>query len=304
MGLFGKDRAGSFKPTDGTGRHFTWTIKNFSSYEPGTTLDSDNVTCFSKAKFHLHMSLGSSGDIGLYIHYKKPQIPKYSYYFENAKQEVMRQHTAHTIPAESERCGHWNVCGHDDMKNFLGEEDILHVHLTFDDDSIVVKRIVEKNTLSVMWTIPNLSQQNLNPYSSQGFFIDSTLLVSRLDIKRNSTNAMAKFDPADVHSYIIFLFCRKGKVPPHSIDLIDASGNSYYRAEPNTDGNALTIMVDSKIVQKNIAKSDTLFVKMEFFSGGNPLESFGLGGALPQGDGEGRTVEIGEKRETYNVMDD
>lgn len=308
MGLFGKDRAGTFKATDGTGRHFTWTIKKFSDYVPGMTLDSDNVTCFSKTKFHLHMSLGSNGDVGLYIHYKKPPIPKYSYFFENSKKEVLRQHTAHTIPTESERCGHWNVCSHSDMKSFLGEEDTLFVHFTFDDDNIVVKRIAEKNMLSVMWTVPNLNEQNLNPFSSQGFFIDSTLLVARLDIKRNNGDAMAKFDPADVNTYILFLFCRKGKVPPHSVDLIDASGNSYYRAERNEDGTALTVMVDSKLVQKNIAKSGILFVKFEFFSGGNPLESLGMGGAGPSQGGaagdEGRTVEVGEKKELYNVMDD
>ena len=94
-------------------------------------------------------------------------------------------------------------------------------------------------------------------------------------------------------------------MPPHSVDLIDSSGNSYYRAERNQDGTALTVMVDSKLVQKNIAKSGILFVKFEFFSGGNPLESLGMGGGLPPPSaGEGRTVEVGDKKELYNVMDD
>ncbi|KPA77196.1 hypothetical protein ABB37_07111 [Leptomonas pyrrhocoris] len=305
MGLFGKDRAGTFKATDGSGRRFTWTVKKFSDYEPGMTLDSDNVTCFSKTKFHLHMSLGSSGDVGVYIHYKKPPIPKYSYYFENSKKQVLRQHTAHTIPTDSERCGHWNVCNHNDMKDFLGEEDTLYVHFAFDDDNIVVKRMPEKNTLSVMWTIPNLNEQNVNPFSSQGFFIDSTLLVARIDVKRSNADTMAKCDPADINTYIIFLFCRKGKVPPHSVDLIDASGNSYFRAERNEDGTAQTVMVDSQLVQTNTAKSGILFVKFEFFSGGNPLESLGMGGGAPApSGGEDRTVELGSKKEAYNVMDD
>lgn len=308
MGLFGKERTGTFKAVDGSGRRFAWTIKDFTTYAPGTTLDSDNVNCFTKVKFHMHMSLGANGDVGLYIHYKKPPIPKYSYYFENSKKEVMRQHTAHTIPEGSERCGHWNVCSYNDMKEFLGSDDTLVVQFVFDDDSLVVKRVAEKNTISVMWTIPNLETQNLSPYSSRGFFIDNTLLVARLDVKRNSADAMARYTYDDVHTLIVFLFCRKGKIPPHSVELVDASGTPYHCVERNEEGTALTVMVDRKLLDANIANDGILFVKITFFAGGNPLETLnalsGAGGEQAGSADGGRTVEVGEKKELYNVMDD
>ncbi|KAK7195979.1 hypothetical protein NESM_000531200 [Novymonas esmeraldas] len=313
MGLFGKDRTGTFKATDGTGRHFTWTIRQFASHDAGTTLDSENVSCFTKVKFHLHMSLGTNGDIGLYVHYKKPPIPKYSYYFENTKGEIMRQHTAHTIPDDSERCGHWNVCSREDMRGFLGEEDTLFVRFVFDDDTLVVKRVADKNMTSVMWTIPNVETQNLNPYSSRGFFIDNVLLVARLDSKRETSTVMATAKHDDISSYILFLFCRKGKIPPHSIEFVDASGVSYHRVEKNEDGSVLTVLVDRQVVQQHTANEGILFVKINFYTGGNPLEALNALSGLAGGDGAekgssasggGRTVELGEKKELYNVMDD
>lgn len=312
MGLFGKDRVGTFKATDGSGRHFAWTIPKFSSYTAGKTLDAENVSCFTKTKFHLHMSLGNSGNIGVYIHYKKPPIPKYSYYFENTKGEVMRQHTAHTIPAESERCGHWNVCNLADMPDFLGAEDTLVIRLSFDDDTIVVKRVPEQNTISVLWTVPALLSQYLSPFSSAGFFIDSTLLVMRLDNKRHNPDAIAKYDPADIHTLILFLFSRKGKIPPHSIELVDASGKSYYKAEQREDGAALTAMVEKSVVDQHVAKDGVFFVQINFHTGGNPLEALNTLSAMNNSTtaaaGEAgeqpQTVAIGEKREVYNVMDD
>ncbi|KAG5509375.1 hypothetical protein JKF63_06685 [Porcisia hertigi] len=318
MGLFGKERVGLFKAADNSGRRFTWTIQSFSSHRAGATLDSENVTSFAKVKFHFHMSFGKSGDIGLYIHYKKPPIPKYSYYFQNSKQEVMRQHTAHTIPEDSERCGHWNVCSHRDMKEFLGEDDTLFVQLVFDDDSIVLNRISESGS-SALWAIPNLGTQNLNPYSSSGFYVDGTLLVARLDVKRSGGDTVTTYNYGDVHTFIIFLFCRKGIIPPHSVELVDASGNPYYRVEESDDGSALTVMVDRAVIHENVARDGgTLFVKLLFRTSGNPLEALNALGHLSSssgggGGGEreqvtslngGRRGEGSDRKLLYNVMDD
>lgn len=316
MGLFGKARAGSLKASDGSGHRFVWIIPKFSTYSPGTTIDSDNVTCFTKVKFHFHMSIGTNGDVGLYIHYKSPPIPKYSYYFENDRKEVMRQHTAHTIPAETERCGHWNVCNRRDMTEFLGSGDTLTVRFVFDDDTVSVKRIPEKNTISVLWTIQSLFDQNLNPYSSRGFFIDNTLLVIRLDIKRSTPSVIARYDPRDIEKLVFFLFCRKGKIPPHSIELLDSAGAPFVKAERKTDGTAQTLIVDRKLVSSHIGANGVMFVKVDLSTGGNPIESlFGAGGPALGGPMEDKSdkestkekpqqVELGENKETYDVMDD
>ncbi|KAG5483297.1 hypothetical protein LSCM1_04839 [Leishmania martiniquensis] len=309
MGLFGKTRAGSFEATDGSGRRFVWKIPHFSSYEVGTTLDSDNVICSFKIKFHLHMNLSSDGAVGLYVHYKRPPIPKYSYYFMNTKEEMMRQQTAHTIPTDSERCGHWNVCRHQDICDFIGESDTLLVQFIFDNDTILVEHFLEKNAVSVTWKIPELETQNLSPYSSPGFLVDNLALVIRLDTKRDTTDAMVKYCHDGVAAYVIFLFCRKGKTPPHSIELVDASGNAYHRVE-STDGSTVTAVVDRWLVMKNMANCGFLCVRLNFFAGGNPLQSlnalgeFGNSAASQPPAESSRTVEIGDKKEVYNVVDD
>lgn len=315
MGLFGKKRTGTLKATDSTGRHFTWVLPDFGKYQAGDTLNSDNVTCHTKTKFHFHISFGTGGDIGVYIHYKNPPIPKYSYYFENSKGEVMRQHTAHTIPAETERCGHWNVCNHRDMMSFLKEDSQLTIHFTFDDDNLVMKRVPEDNLISVMWKIPNLRSKNLSPYSSSGFFVNDTLLVARLDVKRKSADAVAKWDPNDIQTFIFFLFCRKGRIPAHSIELLDASGNSYMKVEKNEDGTAQTLMVEKDVIDQHLDADGVLFVKINLFTGGNPLDALNAlrgpgeaAGEAQEKDSEAeltqRQVRVGEKQEMYDVMDD
>ncbi|KAG5505087.1 hypothetical protein JIQ42_04273 [Leishmania sp. Namibia] len=309
MGLFKKVRAGSFEATDDSGRHFLWTIPHFSSYEMGSTLDSDNVMCVFKVKFHLHMNLSSDGAIGLYIHYKKPPIPKYSYYFMNTKEAMMRQQTAHTIPTDSERCGHWNVCTYQDMQNFLGTDDTLLVHFILDNDSLLVERLVDKNAVSVTWKIPNLETQNLSPYSSPGFLVDNLALVVRLDTKRGTAGTMAKYCHDDVVSYVIFLFCRKGKTPPHSIELLDAFGSPYHRVE-STDGSTVAAVVDRLLVSQKVLSSGSLCIRLSFFAGGNPLKSLNAPGdlasntAMQPPEESNHTVEIGDKKDVYNVVDD
>ncbi|GET87061.1 hypothetical protein, conserved [Leishmania tarentolae] len=310
MGLLGKERAGSFKATDASGRRFVWTIANFSRYALGVTLDSDNVTCFTKVKFHLHMVLSANGAVGIYIHYKKPPIPKYSYYLANSRCEEMRQHTAYSIPEDSERCGHWNVCSHSDVTEFVSKDDTLFVHFSFDDDTLTVNQ-VGQNDLSVAWSIPNLGAQNLCPYSSRGFFVGDTLIVARLDVKYNDGHTGLKYSHDDVVTYIIFLFCRKGTIPPHTIELVDSSGNTYHRLEKNGDEPTLTALVDRKVVQEKIGSSGVLFIRIRFSTGRNPLDSLNMLSDLSNAQGErkgnasnGPTVQVGSKKELYNIMDD
>lgn len=308
MFLF-KKRTGTLKPTDNSGRRFLWTIPEFTKVKHGTTLDSENVMCFTKVKFHFHMVLNESGDVGLYIHYKAPPIPKYSYHFTNAKNEVMRQHTAHTIPAETERCGHWNVCNHNDMVSFLGDDDTLYVRFVFDDDTITIKRISEENLTSVLWTVPSLHTQYLNPFTSQGFQIDKALLVVRLDVRRGGIAAYNPWNHKDVSEYIFFLFCRKGDVPAHTIELLDGNGTTFMKSEKKEDGTSQTLMVERAKLDKHLSADKTLFVKVDFSTGGNPLEALNLLGAngATNGNaagGERKTAPVGEKKVLYDVMDD
>ncbi|CAG9571222.1 conserved hypothetical protein [Leishmania major strain Friedlin] len=300
MGLLGKERAGSFKATDNSGRRFLWTIDNFSQFPLDITLDSDNVTCFTKVKFHLHLTLRPCGAVGIYIHYKKPPIPKYSYYLTNSKCEGTRQHTAHSLPDGAERCGHWNVCSHTDVKEFLGEDDKLLVHFCFDDDTLVVNQLGQSD-ISVTWSIPKLKMQNLCPYSSRGFFVGDALLVARLDIKPKDGHTGLKCAQNNVATYIIFVFCRKGNVPPHSIELVDSSGNAYFQVAKNEDEPALTALVDRSVVEKNVGSAGSLLIRINFSTSGNPLDLLntlnGLGsteGERKGSTGDGRSVELDE----------
>ncbi|EPY36420.1 hypothetical protein AGDE_06922 [Angomonas deanei] len=165
-----------------------------------------------------------------------------------------------------------------------------------------------------MWTIPNVLKQNLNPYSSKGYSVDYSTIVTRLDVKRTGGNMMAKWDPNDISTFIVFLFCRKGKIPPHSIELLNSKGEAYYVAPKKEDGSATTLMVDKQLVLDNLGRDGTLFIKVDLITGGNPFEAFAALGGAPAGGDEtaptsggaepARTVEIGEKKEAYDVMDD
>ncbi|CAM37508.1 conserved hypothetical protein [Leishmania braziliensis MHOM/BR/75/M2904] len=310
MGLFGKDRVGIFKPTDHTGRNFTWTIYNFSSHASGTVLDSENVICFRNVKFHLHLSLSKAGDIGFYIHFKDPPVPKYSYLFMNVQEEIMRQQTAHTIPENSERCGHWNVCSLNDMKEFLGKDDTLVVVFTFDNDKLTVDKESDENKVTVLWKIPKLCKQYLCPYSSRGFYLSNSLIVVRLDTKCKSSNARAKYNHKDVFAYIIFLFCRKSTIPPHTIELVDADGDPYYTLEKNDGESAPMPLVERHVVDENLSQNGALFVRITFATTTNPLELLnahndaGNNDMDEQHDGSNdETVELGEKKEVYNLME-
>ncbi|KEG06132.1 hypothetical protein DQ04_15751000 [Trypanosoma grayi] len=298
---------------DDEGRRFVWRISKFSTFKTGSTLDSDNIVCFTNAKFHFHMTLGLGGDIGLYLHYKASGIPKYSYYFANSQGVLMRQHTAHTIPPNTERCGHWNACYRPDMLEFLGKDDELSVHFCFDDDSLVMSNMAQNNTVVVNWTVPRLFSQMLNPYSSRGFVVDRNLLLVRLEVKKESgaADAVALYDTNVIKELVFFIFCRKGETPPHSIELMSASGVSIRKLEWREESGTRTLTVSKDDVMNVLGSEGALQVRVEMQAGGNPLDALNaLSGAQQQQHQKGdngleeppRTVQIGDKKEEYVVI--
>ncbi|KAH9597916.1 hypothetical protein LSM04_006437 [Trypanosoma melophagium] len=312
MGLFSKKRHGEIISVDTEGRRFTWRVEKFSSFPSGHTLDSENIVCFTKAKFHFHMTLGINGDIGLYLHYKASGIPKYSYYFANSAGVSMRQHTAHTIPSNTERCGHWNTCSRSDMLELLGEDDVLFVHFCFDDDSLVLRRVPEENMVVVTWTVPQLFNQMLNPYSSHGFLNDRSYYVVRLEARKDggAADAIGTYDPNNIKDLVFFVFCRKGEIPPHSIELFDENNNSIAKLEKREGKGSQTLVVPKDVIMNAVGPTGALRVQVEIQSGGNPLNVLNaLSGAQQQdqkqsveADEPPRTVQIGDKKEEYLVM--
>lgn len=134
MGLFSKKRTGTVQKLE-NGRRFEWEIPNISTYSLGSSLDSPLATHFQGARFHFRLYFASNDSIGFYMHFTPSPIPKYSYYLQNSKKEMMRQQTAHTIPRGADRLGHSNVCSRTDLHEFIGDgPDVLVIVLIFDDD--------------------------------------------------------------------------------------------------------------------------------------------------------------------------
>lgn len=136
MGVFGKKRIGTVRKLN-SGRCFEWEIPHIFSFPPPSTLDSPLETHYAGARFHFHLFISSNDCIGVYIHFKSPPIPKYSYYFRNSKQEIMRQQTAHSIPTGVERVGHPNICSRRDLREFITDTvGSLLIVFVFDEDKI------------------------------------------------------------------------------------------------------------------------------------------------------------------------
>ncbi|RNF15006.1 uncharacterized protein Tco025E_05664 [Trypanosoma conorhini] len=319
MVFFFKKRHGEMAATDAGGRGFIWRLKDFSGYKPGGVLDSENVPAFTKVKFHLHMTLDAKGNIGLYLHYKAMGIPKYSYYFSNSRGEVMRKHTAHTIPPNTQRCGHWNVCYRPDVLDFVGAEDVLLVNFFFDDDSLATSRMPCRSALRVTWTVPHLFTQVLNPYSSQGFTSEGVHFAVRLEIKKESgtIDAVAPYAVDNIKELVFFLFCRKGEVPPHSIELLDGGGACIARIDEQDTPGVRTLTVPKQKLWDALGATGTLTVQVELQCRGNPIDALNaLSEArqqlLPPLPGEGTlaadgtappaTVQLGSKRDEYVVF--
>ncbi|EAN93425.1 hypothetical protein C3747_35g146 [Trypanosoma cruzi] len=318
MGIFSKKRHGEMLATDDEGRCFTWRLENFSSFKLGTTLDGMNVVAFTKAKFHLHMTIDTNGNIGLYLHYKATGIPKYSYYFSNSKGEIMRRHTAHTIPYNTERCGHWNTCYRPDILEFIGGDDVLFVNFCFDNDSLALLRVSPKN-LVVTWTVPHLFRQVLNPYSSNGFVHEGVLIGLRLEIKKEAgaNDAFAPYDVRKIKDLVFFLFSRKRDVPPHSIELLDSRGMSIAKLDRKETPGVQTLTVSKEVLWDALGDDGDLQVRVEIICRGNPIDALNAlsGSQLQQQQqqqqselreggqaGPPRTVQIGDKKEEYVVF--
>ena len=295
MGLFGKDRHGTMAAVL-PGYHFTWTIPSFSKYHPGSLLDGENVPSFNRTLFHFHMVLGMKGDVGFYLHYKGPPAPKYSYFFMNSLGETQRQHTAHTIPADAERCGHWNVGNVVEMKKFTSAgDDSLILHFFFDDDKITEEGIDDKR---FTWVIPSVLNKKLNPYTSRGFLVNNCLYILRMDEKPSTDE------------FVFFVFCRKGAITSHSLAVLGPDDTVLGSLEKKDELGAQALLIPKSVVRAACSEPGApLVVTLVMFKSANPLEFFNS--ALKNGSGGGpsqasppRTVEIGSKKEQYFVCDD
>jgi hypothetical protein len=296
MGLFSKERHGRTQ-TLVEGRDFLWEIERFDSYRPGSHLDSDYFKSFrNKEKFHFHLTIGVKGDIGFYVHYKNPPVPKYSYWAQNKLGERLRQQTAHTIPQGVERCGHWNFCVMADMRAFLekGESSTLSIYFKFDDDEVTRHGIED---VRITWSIPRFFRQNLDPYTSKGFTHNGVLYALRVDRK------------ASTNEFVVFAFSRRGTVPPHGLAASTADGATFAQVERNDEATMQAMMIPEEDVAKAIGRDGKLVITLLFFRNANPLEFLntqGAGGGSnnPSGDVHAppRTVEVGNEK--YAVVND
>nr|CCC91541.1 conserved hypothetical protein [Trypanosoma congolense IL3000] len=308
MALF-KKRHGSMQPADRSGRHFIWRIKGFSEFKRGTALDSANVTCFTRVKFHLHITISDDGTISVYVHYKSPGIPKYSYYFANSDGLYMRQHTAHTIPPLSERCGHWNACHQSDLSGFVKKDDTVFLHFHFDDDTITLTQqpllSSDCSILNVLWEIPRLPTRVINPFSSRGFVVDRKLLFIRLEAKRDSgvTDAVGVYDMEQVKEFFFFVLGRNGDVPLHSLEILNERYESVAEL-PMTIGDGTRMLAVSKEeVLSAAGESGVLRVRVQMQEVGNPLHALNIMNAGAQNPQSGVKADVMELVRADNTGD-
>ncbi len=279
------------------GFHYTWTLPQFSKFHPGSLLDGENVPSFDKTKFHFHMVLGTKGDVGFYLHYKGPPAPKYSYYFMNSVGETQRQHTAHTIPPDAERCGHWNVGTVNDLKRFTAAgNDSLIVHFFFDNDKVTEEGIEDRR---FTWVIPSLFSKKLNPFTSRGFMVNNCLYVLRMD-EKNATD-----------EYVFFVFCRKGAITSHSLAVLGPDDTILGSLERKDELGAQALLIPKAAVRAACGSQDAaLTVTLVMFKSANPLEFFNNAARSGSMSSNGsvssppRMIAIGDKKEQYFVCDD
>lgn len=302
MGFFGKDRHGTMEVVT-PGLEYRWRIPNFFAFK-GKVLDSENVPSFEKTMFHFHMVISEAGDIGFYMHYKAIPIPKYSYCFTSSTGEKLRQHTAHTIPADTERCGHWNVTSMEDVATILTPQDqTLVVLMSFDDDTVTMSG---SKDIKIDWTIPRALSRNLEPLCSKSFDIDGMTIVARADY-RPSTD--------ECH---FFLFNRKASqpVPPHTIVCTSADGTVMGVHERSAELGAQILKIPMQSIRDACATLQSLLVvTIIVSSSANPLDILNIG-RQPGGNRDTltrpgvappRVVTIGEKsggKNSYVVVND
>lgn len=212
----------------------------------------------------------------MYIRYKSTNIPKYSYYFSNSQGEVMRQHTAHTIPEDTERCGHWNATHWSDVMQFIDCDDVFFVNFFFDDDTLELHHPKPGNTLQVTWTVPDVLTRVLNPFSSPSFNCGGVeRLVLRIDVRKKTgaVDAAAVYELDAITEFVVFVFSLKDRIPPHGIELLGAGGETIARLRRKDGGGAQTLAVRRERLQAALADGGALRVRVELETAGNPLEA-------------------------------
>lgn len=294
MGLFGKKRHGKLTGSPDN-RQFIWEIPQFLNYPNNATLDSDYAKSFKKHDFHFHLSVGPRGDIGLYVHYRSPPIPKYSYYFQNAVGERTRQQTAHTIPQETERCGHWNVITNQDMKSFLQRagNDTLQIVFMFDDDQLERQNL---DDIRLTWKIPKFQKKYHAPLTSPGFSLNGSLYILRMDVKPASGD------------YVFFIFCRKGAIPFHQLGVTASDGTIIGQLERKDELGAQALVIPKEALDSVLlpGAEDTMIVTLVVFRNSNPLDFLNTAAArdmigLPSGGGQStQMVDVGN--EQYHAL--
>uniref|UniRef100_A0A7S1M0F8 Uncharacterized protein n=1 Tax=Neobodo designis TaxID=312471 RepID=A0A7S1M0F8_NEODS len=278
MGFFGKDRTGTVE-TVTTGRRFIWHIPDIEGKRFNTVLDSALVNSFQGVEFHFHLIIGLRGDIGFYVHHKRERIPKYSFFFAvgganteragrgtvAAYKSVMRQHTAHTIPVDTERCGHWNVCNMDDLKQQQpeGGDGSLDIVFTFDNDVLAASPIPgEDGAKSFTWVLPSPTARCLTPFTSHSFTFNGVYYVIRIDKKAGVSDANGD----DIYS--AFVFSRTGLVPPHDVQLSDQRDGAVLLSLPRTEDMSTQLMT----IPAALFEREAVKFTVTMHRGGNPLD--------------------------------
>lgn len=285
MGLFSKERHGSLT-VQKQGYRFLWKLPDaMALIKPMAVLDSDLATTYQGVEFHFHLIVGPRGDVGFYIHHKQEKIPKYSFRFA-AGSSAMRQHTAHTIPQETERCGHWNVCSTEDVRGLLGEHKDLNIFFTFDDD-FLDKEPHADGSQSVTWTVPTLVDRCISPFTSHSFTFNGVGYVLRLDE-----------DGAE--GYVVFVFSRTGLVPPHDLTVMDGNSDTVTQVPRTEDMSTQLVKFPRGAIA---AGGNVLRVRVVMHRGGNPLDI--LNTPTPQKSGTAAAASDAPKESKYGVhMDD
>ena len=286
MGWFFKDRHGTMH-TVIKGRKFIWEIPDIKSYRD-TVLDGHNVPSFDDVQFHFHMTVNPKGQMGFYLHYKGPPIPKYSYYFAakdttpppakaswfpphgTSMTRVSRQFTAHTIPPDTERCGHWNVFNPEQLDALLeGTCGTLMVVFQFDDDTMAVES-AGGGDLKYRWTIPRFRDTLCSPFTSRGITCNNQLFVLRMDRKGADGD------------YFCFVFSRSVKHPPMAMRVLAGAGE-YVVAKidrPSDDEMQMApATMPREVIMGYVKPGDKLVVELTIFKVGNPLDQLNIAGA-------------------------
>lgn len=317
MGFFSKERTGTVE-TAVVGRKFVWRIPKIHEKRFNIVLDSALVNSFQGVEFHFHLIIGLRGDIGFYVHHKRERIPKYSFFFAvggpsaaakvsgdsdgpklgttEAYNSTLRQHTAHTIPPDTERCGHWNVCNMEDLKRQAPADGdgSLDIVFTFDADNLVASPIPGEDAAKrFTWHLPQPTKRCLTPFTSHSFTFNGVYYVIRIDKKAGG---------GDDETFSAFVFSRTGLVPPHDIALLDGKDNAELLTLPRTEDMSTQLLtIPAKLIEREAIK-----IVVNMHRGGNPLDVLNMPNAnIDDAKDKAAIAEDDAKAKKYGIaMDD